>query len=57
MGELVPGVRICKFNPSCSAYSYEAIEKYGVLKGGLMSVWRILRCNPFTKPGTYDPVP
>ncbi|MGI6443653.1 MAG: membrane protein insertion efficiency factor YidD [Candidatus Dojkabacteria bacterium] len=57
MGELLPNIRFCKFNPSCSVYSYEAIEKYGVLKGGFMTVWRILRCNPFTKPGTYDPVP
>lgn len=46
----------CRFVPSCSQYGYEAIEKYGVLKGGLMAGWRILRCNPFTKGG-YDPVP
>ena len=46
----------CRFEPSCSHYGYEAIEKYGVLKGGLMAGWRILRCNPFTKGG-YDPVP
>ena len=46
----------CRFVPSCSHYGYEAIEKYGVLKGGLMAGWRILRCNPFNKGG-YDPVP
>ena len=46
----------CRYVPSCSHYGYEAIEKYGVLKGGLMAAWRILRCNPFTKGG-YDPVP
>ena len=46
----------CRFVPSCSQYGYEAIEKYGVLKGGMMAGWRILRCNPFTKGG-YDPVP
>ncbi len=49
------GKSTCKFYPTCSQYSIEAIEKYGVLKGGLMSVWRILRCNPFSKGG-YDPV-
>ena len=46
----------CKFIPTCSEYSIEAIEKYGALKGGLLSIWRILRCNPFSKGG-YDPVP
>lgn len=46
----------CKFIPTCSEYSIEAIEKYGALKGGLLTVWRILRCNPFSKGG-YDPVP
>lgn len=49
------GKSTCKFYPTCSQYSIEAIEKYGALKGGLMSVWRILRCNPFSKGG-YDPV-
>ena len=42
--------------PTCSQYAVEAIEKYGALKGGLLAVWRILRCNPFAKGG-YDPVP
>lgn len=46
----------CKYFPTCSQYAIEAIEKYGVLKGGLLAVWRILRCNPFSKGG-YDPVP
>ena len=46
----------CRFYPTCSQYAIEAIEKYGVLKGGLLAVWRILRCNPFSKGG-YDPVP
>ena len=46
----------CKFIPTCSEYSIEAIEKYGALKGGLLSICRILRCNPFSKGG-YDPVP
>lgn len=46
----------CKYIPTCSEYGIEAIEKYGVLKGGVLTVWRILRCNPFSKGG-YDPVP
>ena len=46
----------CRFIPTCSAYAVTAINRYGALKGGLMAVWRILRCNPFSKGG-YDPVP
>lgn len=46
----------CRFYPSCSCYGIEAIEKHGVIKGGLFLTWRLLRCNPFSKGG-YDPVP
>lgn len=46
----------CRFHPSCSEYGYQAIEKYGIIRGGAMTVWRVLRCNPFGKGG-YDPVP
>ena len=46
----------CRFIPTCSQYALEAVEKYGALKGGLLALWRILRCNPFCKGG-YDPVP
>lgn len=46
----------CKYIPTCSEYGIEAIEKYGAFKGGLLTIWRILRCNPFSKGG-YDPVP
>jgi hypothetical protein len=45
----------CRFYPTCSHYGYQAIYKYGVLKGGLMATWRVLRCNPFN-PGGFDPV-
>ena len=42
--------------PTCSEYGLEAVEKYGALKGGFLALWRIIRCNPFSKGG-YDPVP
>ena len=47
----------CIFTPTCSQYGIEAIEKYGVLKGGWLIVKRLCRCNPFNKNGGYDPVP
>lgn len=46
----------CKYYPTCSQYTYEAIEEWGAFRGALMGIWRILRCNPFSKGG-YDPVP
>lgn len=47
----------CRFRPTCSAYAYEAINKYGALKGGALAFRRLLRCNPFNKSDWYDPVP
>ena len=47
----------CRFIPTCSAYAYEAINKYGALKGGWLAFKRLLRCNPFNKSDPYDPVP
>ena len=46
----------CRFYPSSSHYGYQAVYKYGALKGSAMAVWRVLRCNPLN-PGGYDPVP
>ena len=46
----------CPYIPTCSQYGLEAIQKYGALRGGLLALWRIIRCNPFSKGG-YDPVP
>ncbi|MBR4889928.1 MAG: membrane protein insertion efficiency factor YidD [Clostridia bacterium] len=45
----------CRFYPTCSSYAIEAISKKGVIKGVILSIWRILRCNPFSKGG-FDPV-
>lgn len=45
----------CKFNPTCSEYTKQAIEKYGAIKGTIIGIKRILRCNPFSKGG-YDPL-
>ncbi|CAN5340915.1 hypothetical protein BH10PAT1_BH10PAT1_7530 [soil metagenome] len=45
----------CRFSPTCSEYAAEAISKYGIVKGGFMSVKRIIRCNPFSRV-KYDPV-
>lgn len=55
--QMIPGPwhKHCKFIPSCSNYAIEAIKAYGSFKGSLMSIKRIIRCNPFNKGG-YDPV-
>ncbi len=47
----------CRFSPTCSSYAYQAINKYGALKGGFLALRRLLRCNPFNKGDYYDPVP
>jgi len=45
----------CRFYPSCSEYGAQAIEKYGIIKGGIKTIWRIMRCNPWNKGGN-DPL-
>ena len=47
----------CRFRPTCSAYAYEAINKYGAIKGGWLAVKRLCKCHPFYKGDPYDPVP
>ena len=50
------GRSCCIYTPTCSEYAIEALERYGAWKGSYLTIWRILRCNPFSKGG-YDPVP
>lgn len=51
-----PGLpNTCRFYPSCSEYAYQAISKYGIIRGGAKAIWRVMRCNPFCRGG-YDPV-
>ena len=51
-----PSPRRCRYEPTCSAYAVEAIERFGVVRGLLLGAWRLLRCNPFSHGG-FDPVP
>ncbi len=46
----------CRFQPTCSEYAHEAYQKYGLIKGTWLTLWRLLRCHPWAKGG-YDPVP
>lgn len=56
--QLIPGPwhNMCRYTPTCSNYSIEALKKHGAYKGGILSIKRILRCNPWSDIG-YDPVP
>ena len=47
--------RRCKYEPTCSAYAIQALQEFGILRGLVLAVWRVLRCNPFSHGG-YDPV-
>jgi putative membrane protein insertion efficiency factor len=47
--------RRCKYHPTCSAYSAQAVREYGILRGSVLAVWRLLRCNPWSHGG-FDPV-
>jgi uncharacterized protein len=47
--------RRCKYEPTCSRYAVQAVERYGILRGLVLAAWRLLRCNPWSDGG-YDPV-
>ena len=47
--------RRCKYEPTCSRYAVQAVEQYGILRGLVLAMWRLLRCNPWSDGG-YDPV-
>ena len=57
MGKIFPSTRYCKFTPTCSEYGYVAIDKYGAWKGFGLLLKRVVKCNPWTEAGKYDPVP
>jgi putative membrane protein insertion efficiency factor len=48
--------KTCRFTPRCSEYTYQAVERYGVFKGGWLGLRRVLRCHPWSRGG-YDPIP
>jgi hypothetical protein len=48
--------RRCRYEPTCSSYAAESVQRFGVARGSLLAVWRLLRCNPFSHGG-FDPVP
>ncbi|KPK63941.1 hypothetical protein AMJ83_04505 [candidate division WOR_3 bacterium SM23_42] len=54
IGKLLP--RVCRFEPTCSTYAIEALREHGFIRGMVLSVWRVMRCNPFFVGG-WDPVP
>lgn len=56
-GRIFPGFRVCRLYPSCSEYCYDSVKKYGSIKGTFLGIKRIVKCGPWTKFGTYDPVP
>lgn len=47
--------RVCRYEPTCSEYAFDAVGKYGLIRGSVMAAWRILRCNPWSHGG-HDPV-
>ena len=57
LGRIYPNLRVCKFTPTCSEYGYDSVKRFGIFKGNYLALKRFIRCNPWSKPGQYDPVP
>jgi uncharacterized protein len=57
-GKIFPSTRFCRFTPTCSQYTYEAVDRYGIFRGLSLGLKRFFKCNPVSTPvtGTYDPV-
>jgi putative membrane protein insertion efficiency factor len=54
-GPGVAGAPVCRYHPSCSRYAHAAVRKHGLLKGGALTVWRLMRCNPWSPGGVDHP--
>lgn len=57
VGKMFPGMRFCRYTPTCSQYGYEAVNKHGAIKGSILATKRVLRCHPWAKHDHFDPVP
>lgn len=57
LGKIYPNLRACKFTPTCSEYGYGVVKRFGIFKGNYLLIRRVVRCNPWSKPGQYDPIP
>lgn len=57
IGKLFPNTRYCRYTPSCSQYGYESIERFGAIRGSILAIKRVARCNPWSTHDHYDPVP
>jgi hypothetical protein len=57
LGKIYPSTSACKLTPTRSEYGYESIKRFGVFKGNYLALKRVVRCNPWSEPGSYDPDP
>lgn len=57
LGKIFPNSSGCKFAPTCSEYGYLAVDRFGIIKGNVLLIKRVIKCNPWAKAGQYDPVP